>query len=154
MTSNSGADGLQLAALARDLGTLAGPLPVENVTKALDQSANRVKAAWNGRLYREGSARRTGGAVTYDVGVARTFDLWQTDAIPGGGGGDAATIVAEIGPKRNRGRQAGVIRLLENGSAHNAPHGAGAASLFESEADFEAALDFALFAAEREAGLG
>lgn len=146
----SAADGSQLSALARDLGKLSSPLVVENVTKAVEQHAARVKNAWNGKLYREGHADRTGRSITADVGVARQFDLWQTDALHGN---DAATIVAEIGPKRGSGKQAGIVRLLENGSAHNPPHGYGAAALFESEGDFDVALDFAIWAAEREAGL-
>lgn len=153
MTDGLKIDARELSTLARDLGMLSGPLVVEAAQKAVEQSAARVKAAWNGRLYREGSARRTAGAITYDVGTAHTFDLWQTDAVPRTGGSEQGTIIAEIGPKRNRGRQAGVIRLLENGSAHNPPHGYGAASLLESEGDFDAALAFAIWAAEREAGL-
>lgn len=143
-------DGSELLTLARDLGKLSGPLVVEAVTKAVGQSAGRVKTAWNGKLERAGHARKTGGSITYDVGLARQFRLWQTDALSGP---DAATIVAEIGARRGNGRQAGVVRLLENGSAHNAPHGYGAAALFESEADFDAAIDFAVWAAERECGL-
>lgn len=144
-------DGTQLLTLVRDLGALSSHLVVDAVTKAVDQSANRVKTTWNQKLPSEGAARLTSRAISYDVGTAHQFDLWQTDALRGN---DAATIVAEIGAKRNRGRQAGVVRLLENGSAHNPPHGYGAAALFENEADFDAALDFAVWAAERSVGLG
>lgn len=140
----------ELAKLARDLGKLSSPLVVENVTKAVEQSAARVKTAWNGKLYRDGHADRTGRSITYDVGVARQFNLFQTDVLSGA---DAATIVAEIGPKRGSGKQAGIVRLLENGSVHNAPHGYGAGALQESESSFDAALGFAIWAAEREAGL-
>jgi hypothetical protein len=143
-------DGSELLTLARDLGKLSSPLVVEAVTKAVGQSAARVQGAWNRRLPAEGAARLTSRAITYDVGTARQFALFQTDVLSGP---DEATIVAEIGAKRGSHRQAGVVRLLENGSAHNPPHGYGAASLFENEADFDASIDFAIWAVERAAGL-
>lgn len=139
-----------LSELARDLGRLSSPQVVEAVQAAVTVSAHRVKDAWNGRLYRDGHASRTGRSISYDVGVARDFSLWQTDALQGP---DSATIVAEVGPKRGAGKQAGVVRLLENGSATNAPHGYGTASLQENEADFDHGLDLALRTVERGAGL-
>lgn len=151
MSDGAAIDARELTTLARDLGMLSGPLVVEAVTKATEQSAGRVKTSWNGKLYRDGHADRTGRSITYDVGTAHQFQLWQTDALHGP---DAATIVAEIGPKRGSGKQAGIVRLLENGSVHNAPHGYGAGALAENEADFDASLDFAVWAAEREVGLG
>lgn len=140
----------QITKLAADLGTLSGPAVVEAATKAVDQTAGRVQDAWNGKLYREGNAKLTGRSISYDVGIARQFHLFQTDAVSGA---DAATIVAEIGPKRGSGKQAGIVRLLENGSAHNVPHGYGAGALQEHEADYEAALGVAVLAAEKGAGL-
>jgi hypothetical protein len=136
--------------LALDLGMLSSPLVVEAVTKAVEHSAAGVKKAWNGKLYRDGHADRTGRSITFDVGVARQFSLFQTDAFSGP---DEAAIVAEIGPKRGSGKQAGIVRLLENGSVHNAPHGYGAAALQENEADYEARIGFAIWAAEKAAGL-
>lgn len=138
--------------LARDLGRLAGPEIVEAAQAALGTSAAAVADGWDQKLYREGHADKTGRrSVTFDVGVARTFHLWQTDILSGS---DAATLVAEIGPRRGNHKQAGIVRLLENGSINNAPHGYGAGALQEHEAGYEAALDAAVHAVERKAGLG
>jgi hypothetical protein len=143
-------DTTQLFKLAADLGSLDSRGTVEAVTTAMTVTAHRVKDAWNGRLYRDGHARRTGRAISYDVGAAHSFSLFALDE---GGANDAAAIIAEIGAKSGGGRQAGVVRLLENGSAHNAPHGYGTAALHENEADFEHGLSLALTAVERAAGL-
>jgi hypothetical protein len=133
----------QLSQLAQDLGRLGSPEFAENLLPAMKSTAALVKATWNAKLYTEGHADRTGNAITYDVGVGdHSFDLFATEV------GDArSTILAEIGARTGSGRQAGVVRLLENGSVHNAPHGYGAASLHEHESDFEAALAFAEAAA-------
>jgi hypothetical protein len=140
----------ELSELARDLGKLSSPQVVTAVQKAVGHSALGIKNAWNAKLYTEGHADRTGRSISYDVGVARDFGLFQTDLLQGA---DSATIVAEIGPKRGLGKQAGVVRLLENGSVHNPPHGYGASALHENEADFDARIAFAIWAAERDAGL-
>lgn len=139
-----------LSELARDLGHLAGPDTIANVEKAVEVTARRTKDGWNAALYREGHAALTGRSISYDVGVARDFALWQTDAMHGR---DSATIVGEIGPRRGAGKQAGVVRLLENGSAHTRPHGYGSGVLQQNEADFEHGLDLALRTVERRAGL-
>lgn len=134
----------QLRALEQDLGHLGSPAFAENLMPAMRGVAGAVKADWNAALYGPGSAAsKTGGSVSYDVGVAHDFDLFALDE----GGVTSSTLIAEIGPKKGRGRQAGVVRLLENGSAHNAPHGAGTAALLAHEADFEAAIAFAEAAA-------
>lgn len=120
--------------LAKDLGALA--LEAQpNVLQAVNHTALAIKDAWNSKLYTEGSARRTGGAITYTV----------TEGVDG--------IGADIGAVRGSGRQAGVVRLLENGSVHNPPHGYGSAALGESEADFEARIAFGIWAAQQEHGL-
>lgn len=159
----------QLTRLAADLGHLAEEGTAENVRTAVEQSARRVKDRWNGKLYREGHAKLTGRSISYDVGAGAELRLFATDA---GDTVQAGEIVAEIGPKRlgsgairaraqakfdgeqapGGGRQAGIVRLLENGSAHNAPHGYGSASLQEEEADFAAGIAFAVAAREREVG--
>lgn len=136
--------------LVRDLGRLAdGPAVTAAVTKAVDQTGARVAATWNAKLYRDGSAKLTGGSITHDTGVAHQFGLFQTDASTPHG----AEIIAEIGPKRGNHRQAGIVRLLENGSVHNPPHGYGAGALQEHEDDYEAAIGFAIWAVQKEADL-
>jgi hypothetical protein len=159
-----------LASLARDLGELASPQFAENLMPAMAATAGLVKNTWNGKLYTEGHASRTGRSISYDVGVAHDFDLFALDD----GGVKSSTLIAEIGPRRTGGtrlraklearsngaaepsgggRQAGIVRLLENGSIHNSPHGYGAASLHEHEADFETAIAFAEAAAAGRFGL-
>lgn len=141
--------------LARDLGKVGSPELRRNVERVVEHSAGSVKDRWNGKLYSEGHAKLTGRSISYDVGTA--FDLGigtsLQDQLDAGSG--AAAIVAEIGPRKGNHRQAGVVVLLENGApAQNlAPHGYGAASLAEEEADFEARLAFAEWAAAKEAGL-
>lgn len=143
----------ELSELARDLGKLAGPDTIANVEKAVEVTARRVKDAWNGSLYREGHAKKTGRSISYDIGTARSLGL--TTSVLGGGplSSDRGTITADIGPRHGGNRQAGIVRLLENGSAHNAPHGYGAGALQANEADFERGLDLALQTVERGAGL-
>lgn len=143
-------DYTELSELARDLGNLSSPQVVEAVEKAVGHSALGVKNAWNASLYTEGHARLTGRSISYDVGTGQGMRLFAID--PGDTAGPG-TIVAEIGPKGGQGKQAGVVRLLENGSVHNAPHGYGSAAIQENEADFEETIAFAIWAAEREAGL-
>lgn len=137
-----------LTSLTVSLGAVTHSVQT-NVEKAVEQSARRVKDAWNGKLYNEGHASRTGRSITYDVGAAHDLGLFGTVT----GEARSSTIVAEIGPRTGSGKQAGIVRLLENGSVHNAPHGYGAAALDENAADFEQAVAFAVWAGEKEAGL-
>lgn len=103
--------------LAADIGAAAlGVAPL--LEKALGMTSKRVKDDWNGKLYSDGHARLTGRSISYDVTVS------------------GPTISAEIGAKRGEGRQAGIVRLLENGSVHNAPHGYGRAALAANADDF------------------
>lgn len=144
----------EFTSLARDLGRITSPQVRRNVEKAVEQSAGRVKKGWNAKLYNEGHAKLTGKAISYDVGTALDLGI-ATDVQAALDAGDGSgTIVAEIGPRKGNHRQAGVVLLLENGSVHNAPHGYGAAALQEEEVGFEQAVDFAIWAGEREAGLG
>jgi hypothetical protein len=140
---SGGSDVSQLTTLARDLGELGSPQFAENLMPAMAATAGLVKSTWNGKLYTEGAASRTGRSISYDVGVAHDFDLFALDA----DGVKSSTLIAEIGPKTGSGKQAGIVRLLENGSVHNAPHGYGAAAIHEHESDFEAAIAFAEAAA-------
>lgn len=142
--SSASSDVTDLSVLARDLGALGSPQYAENLMPAMRGTAGLVKNTWNGKLYGGGSAASlTGRSISYDVGVAHDFDLFATDV----GDVKSSTLIAEIGPRRGSGKQAGVVRLLENGSIHNAPHGYGAAALAEHEGDFESALAFAEAAA-------
>lgn len=149
--SGATGDTRALRQLAHDLGVLGSPQTVENVETAVGTTAHLVKNTWNGKLYGPGSAAsRTGGSISYDVGVAHDFDLFAMDL----GDVKSSTIIAEIGPKAHRGRQAGVVRLIENGSINNAPQGLGGASLDEHESDFEIAIAFAERVAAGRVGLG
>jgi hypothetical protein len=128
----------ELTALAASFGAVpakAGP----KIRKAIQVSSRNVKDAWNEKLYREGHAKLTGRSVTYDLIGHEGFGM--------------TVLESEIGPKTGEGKQAGIVRLLENGSIHNAPHGYGSAALQENEADFEHGMDVALAQAEAEAGL-
>jgi hypothetical protein len=120
--------------LAHDLGS-AAQLPVVGsyVAAAVERTALEVKDGWNEKLYTDGHAKLTGRAITYDM--------------------VGAGLSAEIGAKRGSGKQAGIVRLLENGSIHNAPHGYGAAALAEREANFESRVESAAVLSLRRAGL-
>lgn len=154
MTGDASFDFREFTQLSRDLGRISSPQVRRNVEKAVEQSARPVKDRWNAKLYNEGHAKLTGKAISYDVGTALDLGLATSvqDALDAGDG--SGTIVAEIGPRKGNHRQAGVVLLLEVGSVHNAPHGYGAAALQEEEAAFEQRVDFAIWAGEREAGLG
>lgn len=120
--------------LAADVSKIA-PGAEKTLKQAVEVTSRNVKDAWNGKLYREGHAKRTGRAITYDVTVTRD------------------SIEADIGAVRGSGRQAGVVRLLENGSINNGANGYGAAALHENETDFETGISKALDDAFKQAGL-
>jgi hypothetical protein len=124
--------------LSADIGKTL-PRGSKNFQKALQVTARHVKDDWNGKLYSEGHARRTGRAISYDVG--------------GFSGPWAAHLEAEIGAVRGSGRQAGIVRLIENGSIHNGAHGYGAAALQANQGDFEHGIELAIDDALRAAGL-
>lgn len=138
----------QIGRLALDLGAVADGV-AENLLPAAKGTAGLVKNTWNAKLYTEGHADRTSKSISFDVGVAHDFALFATTAE----GVTSSSIVAEIGPRTGSGKQAGIVRLLENGSIHNAPHGYGAAALDEHAGDFERAIAFAEWAASQERGL-
>lgn len=107
----------------------------KQLRQAVEVNSRKVKDAWNSKLYTEGHAARTGRAITYDITVTRD------------------EIAADIGAKRGSGRQAGIVRLLENGSVKNGAHGYGAAALHENERDLEQGVTKALDDAFKQAGL-
>lgn len=131
-------DATELDRLATDLG--AQPKEIGKfIPKALAVSARNVKDTWNGKLYNEGSAKLTGHSVTYELKDFAGFG--------------ATVFEAEIGPVRGSGVQAGIDLLLEYGSIHNPPHGAGAAALEATAPDFEKGIDLAVDAALKAHGL-
>jgi hypothetical protein len=141
----------EFQALRRDLGSLERPTR-KGARQAIERTARNVKDAWNEKLYTEGHASLTGRAITYDVGEGdflHSFLAVDEESIR------SSELVAEIGAKTGSGKQAGVVRLLENGAPARgtAPHGYGAAALQENEADFEHGLDQAVADALRGAGL-
>lgn len=129
----------QLTELSADIGT-AIPGGKGFFRQALEVTARHVKDDWNTSLSAVGGhAKRTARAISYDV----------TD-FQGFGG---STIEAEIGAIRGSGRQAGVVRLLENGSVKNPARGYGAAALHANEDDFERGVEQAVDDAMKKAGL-
>lgn len=128
----------EFSALAADIGA-AIPGGKKKFQQALTVTARRVKDDWNDKLYSEGHAKRTGRAITYDLTEFEGFG--------------ASVIEAEIGAVRGSGRQAGVVRLLENGSIHNGAHGYGAAALQANQGDFEHGIETAIDDAMNRAGL-
>lgn len=132
--TGSSIDASGLTRLAADLGAIADDAH-RNVRKATEQTARQVQDGWNGKLYTDGHAKLTGSAISTTI----------TEGVLG--------VAADIGARRGSGRQAGIVRLLEHGSAHNAPHGAGSGALDEALPDFEQRLLFALWATQREHGL-
>jgi hypothetical protein len=134
MTDSIGFDFTAVNKLAADLSKAAGATDV-TVPKAVEVTARKIKDDWNGQLYRDGHASRTGRSITYDLLVARH------------------EFQAEIGAVRGSGRQAYITRLLEYGSANNPPHGAGAGALDSNTDDFVNGLQKAADDALKEAGL-
>ena len=123
-------DDSEIQRLSHDLGR-ASRAAQRSIRRAVQTTADEVKAAWNNGLYSSGHAKLTGRAITY-----------ETTERPRHG------VDAEIGAVRGQGRQAGVVRLLENGSVHNAPHGAGGRALEAAEPRFLDRLNTALRDAE------
>jgi hypothetical protein len=120
--------------LAADLSKVPGATD-KTVPVALERTARRVKDDWNESLYRDGHANRTGRSITYDLLLARH------------------EFSAEIGAVRGSGKQAYITRLLEYGSAHNAPHGGGSGALDKNTDDFVHGLQEAAADALKAAGL-
>jgi hypothetical protein len=114
---------------------MAGVTVVPFVNKAIQVTSRNVKDDWNKNLYRAGHAKRTGYSITYDVTLR------------------AGEVSSEIGAVRGSGRQAYITRLLEFGSAHNAPHGAGAGALQKNQDDFVKGIDIAVSDALKVHGL-
>lgn len=140
-----------LRSLARDLDRLERPTRAGAKT-ALERTARSVKDAWNEKLPSEGHAKLTSKAITYDIHEGNiSFGVAALDE----GDVKGSTLTAEIGAVTGSGKQAGVVRILENGAPGRgtAPRGYGASSLHENEADFEHGLDEAVRLAERSVGL-
>jgi hypothetical protein len=114
------------------------------VQKAVGHRARRQERVEREALP-EGHAERTGRSISYDVGVARDFDLFQTDVLQGATRRRSSRRSAQAGSREAGRRRAAARERL----GHNAPHGYGAAALHENEADFDAGIAFAIWAAER-----
>lgn len=122
--------------LSADFGTSATASPTL-LRAAVQVTSQHVKDAWNQKLAAGAGPHtpRVGRAITYDTEIK------------------SGEISSEIGAVRGSGRQAGIVRLLENGSVHNGGRGYGAAALHENENDFETGIQKATDAALKAAGL-
>jgi hypothetical protein len=118
----------------------------ENLRAAIEVTARNVKDSWNQSLYSDGHAKRTSRAIDYDIEISAASRLSGISL-----GGDQ--IVADIGARRGSGKQAGVVRLLENGSVNNPAAGYGNAALNEHTPNFEEHVARALNDAANGAGL-
>jgi len=109
------------------------------VRTAIERTARSVKDEWNKNLYKDGHAKFTGRAITYDI--------------EGSAAATGSNLTAEIGAVKGSGRQAGVVVLLEFGSINNPPHGAGHGALQTNQADFVKGMEAAAVDSLKEAGL-
>lgn len=122
--------------LAADLGEVpknAG----ENVRKATEVSARKVKDEWRGKL--------RGARYLPAASRAINYDLKGGNAIRG------SQIEAEIGA--DLGGQGSLVGIVEYGSPTLAPRGYGLKALEDTAEDFQHGLEKALEDAERKAGL-
>lgn len=112
-------DFTEVTQLVADL-TRAPRIAVENVNKAIEVTAVKVKRDWQEPL--KGSATVPGGAasVSYDI--------------KGAAGLTGSAISAEIGP--TLAGQGPIVGMLEYGTPTTGPRGYGAAALQKNEADF------------------
>lgn len=131
-------DFTELTRLAADLGDAAETIG-KPLRQAVEVTARHVKDDWNENLYTEGHAKLTGHSITYDI--------------EGTASKDGSAITADIGAVTGSGKQAGIVRLLENGSINNPPHGAGSGALKANEDDFERGIDLAVGDALKQVGL-
>lgn len=122
--------------LAADLGEVpknAG----ENVRKATEVSARKVKDEWRGKL--------RGARYLPAASRAINYDLKGGNAIRG------SQIEAEIGA--DLGGQGSLVGIVEYGSPTLAPRGYGLKALEDTAEDFQRGLEKAVEDAERSAGL-
>jgi hypothetical protein len=122
--------------LAADLGEVpknAG----ENVRKATEVSARKVKDEWRGKL--------RGARYLPAASRAINYDLKGGNAIRG------SQIEAEIGA--DLGGQGSLVGIVEYGSPTLAPRGYGLKALEDTAEDFQRGLEKAIEDAERSAGL-
>jgi hypothetical protein len=122
--------------LAADLGEVpknAG----QNVRKATEVSARKVKDAWKEKLVGARSLGQANRAISYDL--------------KGGGSLSGSRLEAEIGA--TLGGQGSLVGIVEYGSPTLSPRGYGLKALEDTAEDFQRGLEKALEDAERMAGL-
>lgn len=119
--------------LAASIGD-AGRAAPKFFHQALEVTAVDVKKDWNSNLYSSGHPKHTRGEISYDIE------------------GDAEGLSAEVGPRQGL-PQAGIIKLLENGSINNPAHGYGAGALLKNRENLERGIDRAIDDALKQAGL-
>ncbi|WP_152970146.1 hypothetical protein [Frigoribacterium sp. RIT-PI-h] len=122
--------------LAADLGKVPKDAG-ENVRKATEVSARKVKDQWKSKLVGARSLGQANRAISYDLKGGR--------AIRG------SQIEAEIGA--DLGGQGSLVGIVEYGSPTLSPRGYGLKALEDTSEDFQRGLEKAIADAERKAGL-
>lgn len=122
-------DTSELSKLAADIGK-APSRSGRTLRQAIEVTATKVRNSAREKSSGLEHAPAFPASITYDIGANHSL-LRETL-----GGGGADSIVAEIGPDKDR-PQGALGNLLEYGSINNPPRGIMHGALQENEADFE-----------------
>lgn len=144
------ADGIQIDAsdiskLAADIGK-APSKSGRTLRQAIEVTAVKIRDTAREKASGLEHAPAFPASITYDVGANLSL-LRETF-----GDGGADTLIAEIGPDKDR-PQGALGNLLEYGSVNNSPRGIMHGALQENQADFEKGIDKAIDQALKEVGL-
>jgi len=143
-------DGIQIDAsdiskLAADIGR-APSKSGRTLRQAMEVTATKIRDAARQKASGLEHAPAFPASITYDIGANHSL-LRETF-----GAGGADSIVAEIGPDKDR-PQGALGNLLEFGSVNNSPRGIMHGALQENESDFEKGLEKAIDDALKGVGL-
>lgn len=138
-------DASDLSRLAADIGR-APSKSGRTLRQAIEVTARNIRDSAREKASGLEHAPAFPYSITYDVGVNNSL-LRDTF-----GGGGADTIMADIGPDKDR-PQGSLGNLLEYGSVNNSPRGIMHGALQENEADFEKGIDKAIDDALKGVGL-
>lgn len=138
-------DTSDLSRLAADIGK-APSKSGRTLRQAMEVTAKNIRDTARDKASGLEHAPAFPASITYDVGANHSL-LRETF-----GSGGADTIMAEIGPDKDR-PQGALGNLLEYGSVNNSPRGIMHGALQENQADFEKGIDKAIDDALKAVGL-
>ena len=145
MTDEVHIDASDLSKLAADIGK-APAKSGRTLRQAIEVTARNIRDAAREKASGLEHAPAFPASITYDVGANHSL---RRETL---GGGGADTILAEIGPDKDR-TQGALGNLLEYGSVNNSPRGIMHGALQENQADFEKGINKAIDDALKAVGL-